>query len=217
MKKYFIVVPVILALLFAVVKFSIYTESLSERTEREQMLQFNPTERVAYAWEHHLESLEAEALSLESFLNSYQSDPQELAKKSARVLGIGSNFFYVVTGQAVHLHFQDGFLWMTPLREDGQEWPMEICVPVQYIFGNLARDASGWFNIDDFKNTITFNEVSACMNQYIRENVVAGLEDKTQGRERCRFCVAVEVNKDLKGSQILPETLEVIPYILNFE
>ncbi len=217
MKKYFIIVPLALALLFVVLKLSIYTESLSERTERERLLQFNPTERVAYAWEHHLESLEAEALPLDSFMRGYQSDPQVLAKQSGKVLGIGSNYFFVVKGQAADLRVKDDFLWMTPLCEDDQMILTQICVPVKYIFGNLARDASGWFNIDDFKNTITFNEVSSCMNQYIKENVVAGIEEKIVGHDTCRYCVAVEVDKDLKGAQKLPTILEVIPYIIDFE
>ena len=149
------------ALFFVALWFSFYTEPLSVRKEREALKQYKPEQLVEHYWSTGLQDLEANALDVASFVNALQTDAQTLREKSGHVLGIGSNVCYVLKGDAENVSFSDDEFHF---KLNG----IDFKVPAKYIFGNTARDACGWFNIDDFQNTMDFNAVSACMNQRIK-------------------------------------------------
>lgn len=183
--------------------FAIYTEPLSERKAREAMKEYNPEQLVDYHWQNDLQTLAAEALPIEQFVQLLAADPESLKAQSGHLLGIGSNVFYVITGEAQEITFCDD-----EFRFECQG--VDCRIPTKYIFGNVARDASGWFEIGEFKNTMDFNSVSACINKHIREQVIAPLLPQAQTLTGCHYCAAVEV---LPGQQKL-EKLTLFPYIL---
>ena len=84
-----------------------------------------------------------------------------------------------------------------------------VRIPVKYIFGNLARDASGWFDIDDFQNTMAFNEISSYLNGRILAEVIPA---SIPAAGSCFFCGAVEIDPAAPD----PECYTVIPYLLDF-
>ena len=191
------------ALFFVALWFSFYTEPLSVRKEREALKQYKPEQLVEHYWSTGLQDLEANALDVVSFVNALQADAQTLREKSGHVLGIGSNVCYVLKGDAENVSFSDNEFHF---RMNG----IEFNVPAKYIFGNTARDACGWFNIDDFQNTMDFNAVSACMNQRIREQVIGEMVDKAAEISKIHFCGAIEVSTDAKAV----DKLKLYPYIL---
>ena len=202
MKK--VIKYVIFAALFLVALwFSFYTEPLSVRKEREALKQYKPEQLVEHYWSNGLQDLEANALDVASFVKALETDAQALREKSGRVLGIGSNVCYVVKGDAENVSFSENEFHF---KMNG----IEFTVPAKYIFGNTARDACGWFNIDDFQNTMDFNAVSACMNQRIKEQVIGEIIDKTAEISKFHFCGAIEVAPDAKGVS----RLKLYPYIL---
>lgn len=205
MKK--VIKYVILAALFLVALwFSFYTEPLSLRKEREALKQYKPEELVEHYWTISISELEANALDVEGFAAALQTDPEALCEASGRVLGIGSNVCYVLKGDAEVLSFADHEFHF---KLNG----INFTIPTKYVFGNTARDACGWFNIDDFQNTMDFNAVSACMNQRIKEQVIADMADKASQYTRCHFCGAVEVSP---GANRV-EQLTLYPYILQLQ
>ena len=90
---------------------------------------------------------------------------------------------------------------------------VETNIPLKYIFGNTARDASGWFNIDDFRNTPDFNAVSAEMNKYIRTKVIGNKQQNISQLAHIEFIGAVGIPADDRNLT----TLTVIPYILKVD
>ena len=56
------------------------------------------------------------------------------------------------------------------LRDDTTTFVRTIAT--EFIFGNAVRDATGLININEFKNTMDFNNVSAELNRIIREKVL---------------------------------------------
>ena len=198
---------IILGVLFLVaVWFSFYTEPLSVKREREALKQYKPEQLVDHYWSKELTNLEANALDVATFVKELQADPQALREKAGRVLGIGSNVCYVLKGDADNVTSSDNEFHF---KLNG----VDFTIPAKYIFGNTARDACGWFKIDDFQNTMDFNAVSACMNQRIKEQVIGDKIEKAAEYTRCRFCGSVEVTP---GANSVNE-LTLYPYILEMQ
>lgn len=193
---------ILTAAAFAAVYFSFYTENLTERQKREEMSRYNPEQLVNKIMKDSLASLEQKALSISMLAEGIRNNAEEFAKTHGKVLGIGSPVFYIVKGECHDAKLADGE--EIHATADG----ISIKIPVKHIFGNNARDASGWFNIDNFKNTMDFNAVSAEMNKYITKET-AGFKMPAEG-QTVTFVGAVAVPPH--SSDI--STLEITPYIL---
>lgn len=193
---------ILTAAAFAAVYFSFYTENLTERQKREEMSRYNPEQLVNKIMKDSLASLEQKALSISMLAEGIRNNAEEFAKTHGKVLGIGSPVFYIVKGECNDAKLADGE--EIHATADG----ISIKLPIKHIFGNNARDASGWFNIDNFKNTMDFNAVSAEMNKYIT-NETAGFKMPAEG-QTVTFVGAVAVPPH--SSDI--STLEITPYIL---
>lgn len=193
---------ILTAAAFAAVYFSFYTENLTERQKREEMSRYNPEQLVNKIMKDSLASLEQKALSISMLAEGIKNNAEEFAKTHGKVLGIGSPVFYIVKGECHDAKLADGE--EIHATADG----ISIKIPLKHIFGNNARDASGWFNIDNFKNTMDFNAVSAEMNKYITKET-AGFKMPAEG-QTVTFVGAVAVPPH--SSDI--STLEITPYIL---
>jgi len=198
---------VVIAVLFLVaVWFSFYTEPLSVKKEREALKQYKPEQLVEHYWTKELTDLESNALDVENFVQKFQADPSGLQKMSGHVLGIGSNVCYVLKGEADNLIYENHEFHF---KMNG----IQFTIPAKYIFGNTARDACGWFKIDDFQNTMDFNAVSACMNQRIKEHVIGNIIERASESTQCRFCGAVEISPEARTI----DALTLYPYILELK
>lgn len=202
MKQMKIVKWIALALLaLLALRLSFYTEDLAERRHQEAMNQYNPQQLVAVMMRDSLSALEQRALPLEQWKDMLQNDPQTLAATHARRLGIGSPLFYMLRAELSEVCLVDNE-YLRAFAEG-----VEIRIPITYIFGNTARDASGWFNIDDFRNTMDFNAVSAAMNDYIAEKVA---DFRLPEQASLRVLGAVAIPEDA----VRLERLELIPFVL---
>lgn len=190
-------------LLFIALWFSFYTEPLSQRQAREAMKQYNPEQLVEYHWQNSLASLADQALPIEQFLQQLQADPEALRQQSGHLLGIGSNVYYVISGDASGVTFSDHEFRF-------QLQGIDCHIPTKYIFGNVAREATGWFDLGEFQNTMDFNSVSATINQRIRDQVIAPLLTDSTTLTSCHFCAAIEV----QPGQRQVNALTLYPYIL---
>lgn len=191
---------------FAAVWFSFYTEPLSERNAREALKQYNPEQLVDYCFENNLTSLSENAMSVSQLVNELNADPKALQERSGKLLGIGSNVYYIIKGEAKNLSYADNEYTFV---SDG----VKCRIPVKYIFGNVARDASGWFDIGDFQNTMDFNSVSACINERIKNQIVAPYVLQADIYKSCSFCAAIEV----RPGQREVEELVLFPYTLSMK
>ena len=181
---------------------SFYTENLTEKTRREQMAEYKPEQRVKENFKSSMAAIDSAAVSIDALAKGITD--KAFVDKNSRVLGIGSPRYFVVKGTMQNTQIADDELHATV---DG----IEVAMPLKYIFGNTAREASGWFNIDDFKSTMDFNAVSAEMNKYIRENVAAKAAALQKSGKPISFVAAVAVPADAK--QLTALTL--VPYNIN--
>ncbi len=187
--------------------FSFYTESLSEKQLKEQFREFNPGQLVDYCWEHKLEDLIHDAFPCEEFFVGLQNDAKAFAAKQGKVLGIGSNYFFVIQAQAEIEAVDEQNVYLI-LNQD-----IKATIPLLDIFNNLARDASAWFSPDDFQNTMDFNALSSCMNQKILQEVLAPLREQLKAGVRIEFVAAIEVNINdlpLKELVLIPYKIKIL-------
>lgn len=190
---------IVVLLLAAAVAASFRTENLTEKLHREQMAQYKPSEMVEVMFRDSLASLQDRAVTLRQLIDGVNDEA--FVQANRRILGIGSPSFYVVKGEMNAPALVNDELKATV--ED-----VEITIPLRYIFGNTARDASGWFSIDDFRNTPDFNAVSAEMNKYISKKVIPSSCHRFATVQKVEFVAAVAVSDNTLHQ------LTLIPYIL---
>lgn len=189
------------AAIFAALYFSFYTENLTEKQKREEMSKYNPAQLVNSFMKDSLISLEQKALTISVFAEGLKNNTDDFEKKHGKTLGIGSPIFYIVKGECSEAEIVDNE--EIHATADG----INIKIPVKYIFGNNARDASGWYNIDNFKNTMDFNAVSAEMNKYITQQM-----QKFQMSEDGKLTFVGAVAVPAQTAEI--SSLVITPYIL---
>ena len=118
-----------------------------------------------------------------------------------RTLGIGAPYSMAVKGEGT-VKAADGET--ITLAEDG------ITLRTSMIFGNSVREASGFFGIDDYENTMDFNLISSDIN--------SRLEESFAGRgfvpgQKIRYAGVMDVDP----RKPLPSAFEVIPVKLEAE
>ena len=150
------------------------------------------------------------AMPLKDFLTLLEGKRSDI-KIHGRVLGIGSNIFFVVKGEGTVVEKDDEHCI---ILSEGHRWS----IPTRHIFGNLARDASGWFDIDASPTMADFNNISATVNKYLEENVLTDDIRNLKPQETVSFCAATEVLFDYANNnsdQALPsDPATLIPYQL---
>ncbi len=206
-----IILTVCLSLLaFIALWFSFYTEPLSEHLRRQNAGQFN-AEQYAEEGFRQTDKLTQEALPVGEFLSLSEKDKQRLVNEYGKVLGIGSNYFFVVKGKGTVIDRDDEEMIIE--SED-----MQFRIPIRHVFGNLARDASGWFDIDAFPTITDFNSVSAAVNKHIEEQVLTEEIRGLSPGKTIVYCAAVEVNREyienVAGVASFADQPLLIPYLL---
>ena len=86
-------------------------------------------------------------------------------------------------------------------------------IATEFVFGNAIRDASGLIDINEFNNTMDFNNVSAEINKIIRTEVLPPFKSTAKKGDMVQFVGAIELNQehpDLENIEIIPVTLKII-------
>jgi predicted lipoprotein len=136
------------------------------------------------------------------------TDTAKAFETYSHALGMGNLRYFLVKGKGI----------ITSINEDGvsifiDSSKQNITVATEYIFGNAARDATGLININEFNNTMDFNNVSAEINEIIREKVLPSFKSKAKLGSKIEFVGAIELNKehpDLSKIEVIPVSLSVM-------
>ena len=129
----------------------------------------------------------------------------------SHALGIGNLRYFLVSGKGIVAVVNDDDMVVT-LRDDTTTFVRTIAT--EFIFGNAVRDATGLININEFKNTMDFNNVSAELNRIIREKVLPQFKPVIKKGDAITFTGAIEMNKahpDLSHIEIVPIDVKIVP------
>jgi predicted lipoprotein len=182
-----------LLLLSFVAYHSVYFKKLDEVKAARLSTEFNAKTYATKFWNDKLVPHLRNAIELSALFSMLTTDKEGSFNKYSNALGIGNIRFFLVkgTGRVVTIN-EDNI--MVQLQSDSAA--SVISIATEFVFGNAVRDASGLIDINEFKNTMDFNEVSAELNKSIRENVLPGFKQGLTVGTSIEFYGAMELNKN---------------------
>lgn len=187
---------------------SIYFMSLSERNKQIKAQKFDPTDAVNTFWEDvNAQKIENEAVDVADFREQLSDNPQDLIKTKGKTLGIGAPYSVLIKGKARIKEVDEEFIKLD--IDDVTDYVIRI----KYIFTNTVREASGYFNLDEFETTMDFNLVAIEINNRIIQQTVAPVASQLLPNTYIEFVGAVDLNPNKQAAK----SLEIIPINLNIE
>ncbi|MEI6946737.1 DUF2291 domain-containing protein [Paraflavisolibacter sp. H34] len=189
---------------------SVYFKKLDEVKAASASKQFDA---VTYARNYLGKRLKPslhQAIEVGELTTLLQLDPKGTFEKHSHALGIGNIRFFLVKGEGT----------ITALGEDAATLAIQkdttsrkVKIATEFVFGNAVRDASGLININEFNNTMDFNNVSAEINKIIRSEVLPPFKKAAKPGDRVQFTGAVELNR----LHVSTDSLEIIPISLEIK
>ena len=196
--KYIISIIVILVIAYN----SVYFKKLDEVKASQSAKEFNAAAYAQTFWNNKLIPNLDKAIDISQLTAMLSADPAKTFDTYSHALGIGNLRYFLVKGKGV----------ITSVNEDDVSVLLDsskqsITLATEYIFGNAVRDATGLININEFNNTMDFNNVSAELNKIIREKVLPPFKQQAKKGDTIEFTGAIELNKehlDLSKIEIIP-------------
>lgn len=139
-----------------------------------------------------------------------QKDKEKTFDKYSHALGIGNIRFFLVKGEGEITAINENDVSVLA-KTDSSERKVQIAT--EFVFGNAIRDASGLIDINEFKNTMDFNNVSAELNKIVRSKVIPPFKANAKKGDKVQFFGAIELNReypDLENIEVIPVSLKLI-------
>jgi predicted lipoprotein len=203
--KYIIAVAVILLVAYN----SVYFKKLDQVKAEQTAKTFNAASYARNFWDKKLTPGLHTAIAIEKLIPLLNNSPAQAFDNYSHALGIGNLRYFLIQGKGTVTAIDADDITVSIAGLPNQK----VKIATEYIFGNAARDATGLININDFNNTMDFNNVSAEINAIIRDKVLPRLKHAKVGNS-ISFTGAIELNKEhLNPSQIeaMPVAVTILP------
>lgn len=192
-----------LFILVAVVAYhSVYFKKLDE--VKSAAASFNAAKYASEFWLKKLPPHTGKAVEIGQLLGLLKTDKNKAFADYSHALGIGNIKYFLVKGAGIVQEVGENEVSVNV--ESMHEKP-QVTLTTEYVFGNAVRDASGEIDINEFTNSMDFNNVSAEINKIIREKVIPPFRSKVKKGDRVTFAGAIELNKEHLNTQ----SIEIIP------
>jgi predicted lipoprotein len=188
---------------------SVYFKKLDEVKTSKAATVFNAEQYAEHFWNMKLMPDLDRAIDLPGLISLLSTDPSGAFGKYSHALGIGNLRYFLVKGKAT----------ITSVNEDDVSLQLQngndaqhVTIATEYIFGNAVRDATGLININEFRNTMDFNNVSAEINKIIRAKVLPSFKANAKKGNIIRFVGAIELNREhfnLSRIEIVPVSIDI--------
>jgi len=188
----------------------VYFKKLDEVKASRAVKDFNPTQYASQFWNGKLMPHLDKAIDITQLTALLSTDTSKAFDDYSHALGIGNLRYFLVKGRGmIESVNEDDIVVSLPAGKHKQT----VKVATEYIFGNAVRDATGLIDINDFNNTMDFNNVSAELNKIIREQVLPSFTSAVKKGSAISFVGALELNKE----HVNLERLEIIPVTVDLE
>ena len=209
MRKKLIKYGIALAVILLVAYNSVYFKKLDEVKAAQANKTFNASAYAQNFWDKQLMPGLGKAVPVNRLLPMLETNPAQAFDSYSHALGIGNLRYFLVqaTGKVIAVNADDIVITIDSMPGHNMN------IATEYIFGNAARDASGMININDFTNTMDFNNVSAEINKIIRVKVLPQLKAAKVGNS-IAFTGAIELNKEhlnLAQAEAIPVAVNILP------
>jgi len=198
--KYIIIVFIVAFIAYN----SVYFKKLDEVKASLSQKEFNAPQYAAAFWNNKLIPNLDKAIDLTKLKTMLSSDPAKTFDVYSHALGIGNLRYFLISGKGRIESVNENDVTVM-LQADSSK--KAVTLATEYIFGNAVRDASGLININEFTNTMDFNNVSAEINKIIREKVLPSFKQSVKKGDVVEFTGAIELNKehlDLSHVEVVP-------------
>jgi predicted lipoprotein len=153
------------------------------------------------------------AVDLSKLLVLIQSQKDQTFNEHSHALGIGNIRYFLVKGEGIITSVNENDVSLLLKTDTTQR---NIRIITELVFGNAIRDASGQININDFSNTMDFNNVSSELNKIVRTEILPPFKAAAKKGDYVRFVGALELNKEhlnLNSIEIIPVQLSIGPSV----
>lgn len=186
---------------------SVYFKKLNE--VKAGMTSFNAARYAAEFWQEKLIPSLTKAIETGQLFSLLNTDKNKAFADHSHALGIGNIKYFLVKGKGTVKSVEENQVILKIESDFGNP---EVRIATEYIFGNAVRDASGLIDVNEFANSMDFNNVSAEINRIIREKVVPPFRSKVKAGDQIVFTGAIELNQahlNLNKPEILPVSLQI--------
>lgn len=183
---------------------SVYFKKLDEIKASRSAKEFNAAAYAQTFWANKLMPNLDKAIDLSRLTTLLSTDPGKTFDTYSHALGIGNLRYFLVKGKGTISSINEDDVNVLLHADTSSQ---TVTLATEYIFGNAVRDATGLININEFNNTMDFNNVSAELNKIIRENVLPSFKQKAKKGDTIEFTGAIELNKehlDLSKIEVIP-------------
>lgn len=194
----------------AIAYHSVYFRKLDAYKALLSSKEFNAGEYAKSFWTKKLLPAVGGAIDINQLWNRLEADAPKAFKDYGHVLGISNERFFLVHGTGVVLAINENDISVL-VGTDSIKRPVKI--ETEFIFGNAVRDASGLIDINEFSNTMDFNNVSAEINKIIRTDVVPLLRSEVKKDMQIDFVGAIKLNQEhlnLSEIETIPIQIKII-------
>lgn len=203
--KYLLVV----AAVFLVAFNSVYFKKLDEVKAARETHKFDAEGYAEKLWRQKLLPSLNKAVEINALVALLRNDAPKAFDQYSHALGIGNRRYFLIQGTGLVTAIDDNDVYVL-VKNDSTEQSVKLAT--EYIFGNNVRDASGLVNINEFSNTMDFNNVSESLNAIIRKEVLPGLKKDVQKGDQVHFVGAIELNRmhvKLDGLEAIPVQVQI--------
>jgi predicted lipoprotein len=201
---------ILLVILFLVGYNSIYFKKLDEVKSAAVTQKFDAVKYARNYYNRLLPTLD-KSIEVNSLLSQINTDKAKAFDAYSHALGIGNIKYFLVKGQGLVMDVNEDNISLS-VKADSSNKTVQIAT--EYVFGNAIRDASGLIDINEFKSTMDFNNVSAEVNKIIRSEVLPAFKSKVKKGDMISFIGAIELNKehlDIEHIELMPIVLKITP------
>lgn len=151
-----------------------------------------------------------DAVEINQLLSLLQNNKDQTFDKYSHALGIGNIRYFLVKGEGQVISVNENDVSILAKADTNQT---HLRIATEFVFGNAIRDASGKIDINEFANTMDFNNVSAEINKIVRAEVLPQFKANVKKGDTVQFAGAIELNKEhlnVEDIELMPVQLKIV-------
>jgi len=187
---------------------SVYFRRLDEVKQSLDAKDFDAAQYASTFWKSTLPGALGKAIDLTELTTLISANEAKAFDDHSHALGIGNLRYFLIKGKGAVESVKDDIVIIVLANSE-----QRIALATEFIFGNAIRDASGLINVNEFTNTMHFNNVSAEINKIVRETVLPEFKNNVKAGDLVVFTGAIELNRehpDLKDFEVIPIQISII-------
>jgi predicted lipoprotein len=165
---------------------------------------FNATQFASDFWDNRLLPGLDQSVKASVLLPAIQADAAAAKKQFARSVGLGTDYFYFLSGTGRVVAISDDAISLTVMEGSTNA---DIALQTGLVFGDAIRDGTGLLNVNDYPNSQDFNDISSALDHLVETRVLPALKAQAKVGAEITFAGCAEIDDedtDLKPLKVIP-------------